>query len=295
MSFFANHYKKIKINSPVFHFVLGSGFSPALDQVKKQSVFRAWEELESFSFSDVPGLPTPSVDSHTGLYRFFAHKSTGKAIGFQCGRLHAYEGHSADKVVEPVMQVLQAGTKNFILSNISGGLKIEHTPGTVVALKDHLNMTGLSPLVGPEKKNSLGEKLGTRFPDMSQIYDPDIREQISKELIGLGICVSQGVYVGVLGPELETPSQIEWLNTSSKGLFDVVGMSTVLEAIALKQAGANIGAFSLVSNLASGLHPQYKELSFEEMFKGIEPYILKVLEGFFVYAEIKLKNLYEHS
>ena len=289
MSFLEEHYRSIEINSPVFHFVLGSGFSPVLDKIKELDIFKNWEEREAFPFSGIPELPNPSVDSHVGLYRFFVHKVTGKAVSFQCGRIHAYEGYSASVVVEPVLQILSAGTKNFVLSNIAGGLKREHTPGTVITLKDHVNMTGLSPLVGPEKKNSSGRKIGPRFPDMSKLYDSDIREEISRELIHLGVCVTQGVYVGLLGPELETPSQIEWLNMSSKGLFDAVGMSTVLEAIALKQAGANLGAFSLISNPAAGMDPHYKELSFDEMFKVIDPYILKILQAFFLYSEKKLK------
>ena len=289
MSFLEEHYRNLKISPPDYHFVLGSGFSPVLDKIKELDMFRNWEEREAFPFSGIPKLPNPSVDSHVGLYRFFVYKSTGKAVSFQCGRIHAYEGYSASVVAEPVLQILSAGTKNFILSNISGGLKKEHTPGTVIALKDHVNMTGLSPLVGPEKRSSSGKKIGPRFPDMSKLYDSDIREQISKELIQLGICVTQGVYVGLLGPELETPAQIEWLNTSSKDLFDAVGMSTVLEAIALKQGGANLGAFSLISNPAAGLDSHHKELSFEEMFKLIDPYVFKILQAFFAYSEKKLK------
>ena len=294
MSFLEKHYKDIKINPPVYHFVLGSGFSPALEKIKEGDVFKHWEEQKTFSFSEIPGLPSPSVDSHIGLYRFFVHKATGQSVSFQCGRIHAYEGHSASVVVEPLRQVFLAGTKNFILSNISGGMKKEHTPGTVIALKDHVNMTGFSPLVGPEKQTRSGKKIGTRFPDMSQVYDPDIREQISRELIQLGICVTQGVYVGLLGPELETPSQIEWLNSSSKGLFDAVGMSTVLEAIALKQLGAKLGAFSLISNPASGVDPHHKELSFDEMFKVINPYVLKIVQAFFIYSERKLRHSISH-
>ena len=256
-----------------------------MDQIKKLDLFKNWQEREGFSFSDVPGIPAPSVRSHTGSYRFFVHKATGQAISFQCGRLHLYEGHTADTVVEPVLQVLLAGTKTFVLSNISGGLKKEHTPGTVIALKDHVNMTGLSPLTGPEKIDSFGKKLGHRFPDMFQVYDSNIREQISKEMMKLELRIVQGIYVGLSGPELETPAQIEWLNRSSKGLFDAVGMSTVLEAIALKQAGAKLGAFSLISNPAAGTDPHYKELSFKEMCNRIEPSVFKMLQAFFCYSE----------
>jgi len=289
MSFFEKHYKKVGIDPPVCHFVLGSGFSPNLDQIKQLDLFYNWQERDGFPFSDAPGIPPASVRSHKGSYRFFVHKTSGKAISFQCGRLHLYEGHSANMVAEPVLQVLLAGTKKFILTNISGSLKKEHVPGTVIALKDHINMTGLSPLTGAEKTDSAGKKLGHRFPDMSQAYDSHIREQVSKEMMTLGLRLVPGVYVGLSGPELETPAQIEWLNRSSKGLFDAVGMSTVLEVIALKQAGAKLGAFSLISNPAAGTDPNHKELSFKKMCTMIEPYVFKMLQSFFYYSEKLLK------
>ena len=285
MSFFESYYKQINISPPVLHFVLGSGFSPSLDKIKKMDSFKNWEEKKSCSFSAVPQLPSPTIKSHAGLYRFFVHKESKKAISFQCGRLHLYEGHSAQTVAEPVMQVLLAGTKRFILSNISGGLKKEHTVGTVIALTDHVNFTGTSPLIGLEKTNPQGKKLGHRFPDMSQVYDSQIREKISAELLRLQIRVSPGVYAGLCGPELETPAQIEWLNRSSKGLFDAVGMSTVLEAIALKQAGAKLAGFSVIANPACGIDPNYQELSFAQMISNIEEPILKVLQAYFHYSE----------
>ena len=285
MSFFENYYKKINISPPLCHFVLGSGFSSSLDKIKKLDSFNNWEERQICSFSDVPQLPSPTVKSHAGLYRFFVHKKSNKCISFQCGRLHLYEGHSAQTVVEPVIQILLAGTKHFVLSNISGGLKKEHTVGTVIALSDHVNFTGTSPLIGKEKTTPEGKKLGHRFPDMSRIYDLETREKISKELLKLKVRVSPGVYVGLCGPELESPAQIEWLNRSSKALFDAVGMSTVLEAIALKQAGAKLAGFSLISTPACGIDPNYSELSFSQMISNIEEPILKILQAYFNYSE----------
>ena len=285
MSFFESYYEKINISPPVCHFVLGSGFSDSLNKIKDLELFKNWEEKKPCSFSEVPQLPPPTVKSHAGLYRFFIHKKFKQSISFQCGRIHLYEGHSAQTVVEPVMQILLAGTKNFILSNISGGLKKEHTVGTVIALKDHINLTGTSPLIGAEKTTPEGKKLGHRFPDMSRIYDATVREQISAELLRLQIRVSPGIYVGLCGPELETPAQIEWLNTSSNGLFDAVGMSTVLEAIALKQAGAKLAGFSVIANPACGIDPNYSELSFSEMITSIQEPILKVLQAYFLYSE----------
>lgn len=288
MSFFEAYYKKINIPPPLCHFVLGSGFSGSLDKMKEMEWFKKWEEKRACPFSEVPQLPSPTVKSHAGLYRFFIHKESKQAISFQCGRLHLYEGHSAQTVVQPVMQLLLGGAKHFILSNISGGLKKEHSVGTVIALTDHVNMTGASPLIGPEKTSPKGKKLGHRFPDMSRVYDSKTREKISAELLKLKARVSPGVYVGLCGPELETPAQIKWLNASSNGLFDAVGMSTVLEAVALKQAGAKLAGFSVIANPACGLDPNYPELSFSQMTASIEDTILKVLQSYFQYSESHL-------
>ena len=183
------------------------------------------------------------------------------------------------------MEIRLAGTKQFVLSNISGGLKPELKVGCIVSIKDHVNFTGLSPLTGPEKTNAEGKKIGHRFPDMTRVYSEDLNHKIRTELLKLSVKAPKGVYVGVQGPELETPSYIQWLNTSSNGLFDVVGMSTVLEAIALRQSGAELGGFSVVSNPASGVDPDYKEVRFSEMCKNIENSIIKLLQSYFLYSE----------
>ena len=284
MSFFENYYQKIGISPPGFHFVLGSGFSPVLNKVKTYDFFKNWEEKPSLSFEEVPELPQTTVKSHTGQYRFFLNKKTQKSISFQCGRLHLYEGHPPETIVQPVMLVLLAGTKTFVLNNISGALKKTYPVGHILALKDHVNFTGLSPLTGSEKTSSSGQKIGHRFPDMTQTYSKTLTEQISIELQKLNSPFSQGVYVGVQGPELETPAYIQWLNTSSRGLFDMVGMSTVLESIALKQAGAHLAAFSVISNPAAGIDPNHKELTFKSMLSNIETPILNLLQAYFQHA-----------
>ena len=287
MSFFKNYYNQIGIKTPLCHFVLGSGFSPVLDKVKNSDSFKNWEEKKACAFQEVPGLPQTTVKSHAGLYRFFLHKETQQSISFQCGRLHLYEGHSAETIVQPVMSVLLAGTNCFILSNISGALKKEYSIGHILALKDHVNLTGLSPLTGPEKTNSSGKKIGHRFPDMTHTYSKKLTEQIATELLNLKCPFDTGVYVGVQGPELETPAYIQWLNTSSGGLFDMVGMSTVLESIAIKQAGAELAAFSVISNPAAGIDSNHSELKFNTMLSNIEPSLLKLIQAYFLYAEKK--------
>lgn len=285
MIFFQSYYKEIRIKTPLCHFVLGSGFSPILDKIKDFDFFKSWEEKPSCPFDKVPGLPQTTIKSHAGKYRFFLHKKTRKTLSFQSGRLHLYEGHTPETVVKPAMSILLSGTKQFVLTNISGGLKKEHKVGNILALRDHVNFTGLSPLTGLEKTTPDGKKIGHRFPDMSYTYSQKITKQITEQLNSLKTDCKQGVYVGVQGPELETPTYIQWLNTSSQGLFDMVGMSTVLESIALKQAGAKLSAFSVISNPAAGIDSNYKELTFNRMLESIEPSLSKLLQAFFLYGE----------
>lgn len=287
MSVFKEHYKKHNLSIPSYHFVLGSGFSPAVDIIFKK-FSQSWEEKQALSFKDVPQIPTPTALSHTGVFRYFLHKDTGRSLILQCGRVHLYEGHSAQTVVQPVVQSRLAGTKNFIITNISGGLKLDHKVGTVIALKDHFNHTGKSPLVGQNYQTEM-EGLDY-FPDMSQIYQPALTDQIMSCMQDLKLDVRKGIYVGALGPELENPTYIEWLNRSSQGLFDCVGMSTVLEAVALKHMRACISGFSLVSNPAAGVNPAYKELSGSDIIGSAKQYAQPILESFFNFSEKQFKK-----
>lgn len=313
MSVFKEHYKKHNLKTPVYHFVLGSGYSSAVDKLQDK-ISNFWEEKPSLHFKDIKQIPKTTAPSHAGLFRFFVYKGKGQqSIVLQCGRVHAYEGHSAQTVVQPVLQSRLAGTKNFIITNISGSLKKEHSIGTVIALTDHFNQTGMSPLVGQNYLNLSQEKkslpLNSQltnsqnneslpddmknldyFPDMSMIYDSQMRESISQEMRSLNVKVTDGIYVGVLGPELETPAHIKWLNKSSQSLFDCVGMSTVLEAIALKHTQAKVCGFSLVSNPAAGVDPNQKKLSEKDFINSTKECARSIVESFFVFSEKQFKK-----
>ena len=293
MSVFQKHYKRAGIAPPELHFVLGSGFSGFIDKIREgglsESWLQNWEERPCLTFQEA-GLPAPSAASHKGEYCYFAHKKSRRAIAMQRGRLHGYEGHSPREAVQTVIQPFLSGTKTFVLTNMAGGLKKKLRPGSVIALKDHVNQTGESPLRGKIPRGADGSPLGARFPDMSAVYDKDMRESLSGELASLGLNVSEGVYVGLPGPELETPAQIEWLNRSGRGLFSAVGMSTVWEAIALKQAGAALSGFSLISNPAAGIDPRHKELSSRDMLSFAAPFAAKMIEAFFRYSERRLRE-----
>ncbi len=277
--FLKEQYKKYNIQTPEMHFVLGSGISPALDSLGK-NLSNLWEEKFSLSFSSVPGLKVPTSNTHQGLYRYFVHRQTGKSVCFQCGRLHGYEGYSPSSVIRPVMEPFLSGTKKFILTNIGGSLKEDVPIGTVIALKDHVNFTGRNPLIGSNPKDYEGRPLGPRFPYMEEVYNKKTRRKIIKDLRSAGLAVQEGTYICVMGPSLETPAEIKLF---AKWGLDVVGMSTVWEAIGLKHAGAEVTGFSMVSNPGSGL--KGSNITEEDMLALVKVNGEKMLQGFLCFCD----------
>jgi purine-nucleoside phosphorylase len=188
------------------------------------------------------------VVDHAGCYRFF--RKGAHAISFQMGRLHGYEGHEPGAVVRTVMTPRLAGVKNFVLTNAAGGLSMAMKPGDVMVIRDHVNLTGLNPLVGVNPSGLDGKPLGPRFPDLAKLYDREWRTRLFQLCEKNGLGTHEGVYLGLLGPSFETPAEVQLF--SSWGLH-AVGMSTVWEAIALAHSGARLVGLSLISNLGSGL------------------------------------------
>ena len=235
---------------------------------------------KTFIFKNVSQLKIPTAPTHKGVYRYFIHKSTGRGICFQAGRLHGYEGHSARIVAQTVLWPCLAGTKIFILTNISGSLKKDISPGEVIALSDHVNFTGQNPLTGENPKDSSGREIGPRFPDMESTYNQKTADEISKRLKQKGLVVHKGVYIGVSGPSLETPAEIALF---AKWGLAAVGMSTVFEAIALKHAGASVSAFSLISNFACGIKKNIS-ISEKDMMKTVNQQAPKILKSFFEFS-----------
>ncbi len=264
---FLSKYRELGIPVPEWHFVLGSLIGAEL----KNIFHPGWERKGSVAFSEIPGLNLPSAPSHAGTYTYFHHKSKNKSICFQCGRLHGYEGVKAGEAVYTVTGPRCAGTKNFVLSNISGSLKKDLRPGTVVAIKDHINLTGQSPLTG------LTHEEGFYFLDMDQAYHMPTSRRVMTEMQKQGLNVQKGVYVGVSGPQFETPAEV--------ALFagwgaDVVGMSTVWEVMALHYSRARVSAFSVITNMATGLGESVAII--QEKFK---PCFKKLIKSFFHFAQ----------
>ena len=284
-SIFINHYKKHGLPPPEFHFVLGSGFSLGWEGVSTEDL-DDWEEAPPLRFQDVPGLKTPSAPAHVGVYRYFIHKPSGRVAAFQGGRLHGYEGLSARHIAQTVVWPRLAGTDNFILTNISGSLREDAPPGTLTAVTDHINLTGQNPLTGENPKNSRGELIGPRFPNMEKLYGPRLTAALTKSLETEGLAVRKGVYIAFPGPSLETPAETALF---AKWGASAVGMSTVFEAIALKHAGATVAAFSLAANFACGIKPKvfFDE---EEMRQTVQSKAPSVLKSFLRFSAARFSK-----
>lgn len=204
--------------------VLGSGWMPA--------VARLGEVVADVPFADLPGFPPLSVSGHRGLVRSMA--VGGKAVLCLSGRVHAYEGHPLDRVVHGVRVAAACGCRTMVLTNASGGIRDDLTPGQLVLIADHLNLTGLSPLVGP------------RFVDMTGAWSERLRTMARD----VDASLAEGIYAGVAGPQYETPAEVRMLRTLGA---DLVGMSTVHEAIAARAEGMELLGLALVTNLAAGV------------------------------------------
>ena len=263
---FLKKYKEWGIPQPDTHFVLGSLIGSELKAVEKN--FPEWKKIGTLTFAQA-GLSVASAPSHSGSYEYFYHKEKNKSICFQCGRLHGYEGLTPQEVVQTVMGPRLAGTKKFVLTNISGGLKKELTPGTVLAIKDHINFTGQSPLIGLCRTQAKD----FYFLDMSTVYLSKINNLITNEMQKKNLKVFSGVYIGVLGPQYETPAEV---NLFAQWGGDVVGMSTIWEVMALHYSRAEVSAFSVVANPACGI-----EESMEIKPALLKPTFQQVIESFF--------------
>jgi inosine/guanosine/xanthosine phosphorylase family protein len=221
---------------PRLGLVLGSGLGGLADEI---------EEAVAIPFTQVPGWPAPTAGGHAG--RLLLGKLRGLPVACLQGRLHMYEGLSERLVAEPVLLMGRLGAEMVLLTNASGGVNPEFGAGTLMVLTDHINLTGRNPLVGPSDE---GE--GPRFPDMSAVYDRELRQRLHAAARAEDVEMHEGVYLGLLGPTYETPAEVRMIRTLGA---DAVGMSTVLEAIAANWSGMRVCAVSLVTNPGAGLSP----------------------------------------
>lgn len=213
--------------------VLGSGLG---------AYSRGFDARVAVPYLDIPGFMASTVPGHAG--ELVAGRVRGVPVVCLSGRVHLYEGHAVERVVFGVRVLAELGCDAVLLTNAAGGIRQGLSPGSLLLLTDHVNLTGTSPLIGP---NAPGR---ARFPDMSQAYDPSLLSHARATAKSEGIVLEEGVYAGLVGPSYETPAEIRMLRTLGA---DAVGMSTVLEVIALRHAEVRVGAVSVVTNLAAGL------------------------------------------
>ncbi len=219
---------------PKIVLVLGSGLSGVADEIER--------EIE-IPLSEIPHIKPLTVQGHVG--RLVVGKYHGVRVACLQGRLHYYEGHAMDDVVFPVRALAWAGASLFVLTNAAGGLRPEMAPLDFLLLRDHLNLFGTNPLMGANH-----EALGVRFPDMTHVYDPQMRQILVEAAQKHQIPLWEGVYVGIHGPSYETPAEIRMYRQFGG---DVVGMSTVPEAIALRHMGKRVVGLSCITNMAAGV------------------------------------------
>jgi len=196
-------------------------------------------------YGDIPGFPVPQVEGHAGSLFSAAVGNNGHAALLFAGRVHTYEGWEMDDVVFGVRTAALAGCHTVLLTNAAGGVGDGLAPGDLVTIRDHINFTGRNPLLGLND-----DRLGPRFPDMTNTYRPEVRATIEQAATELDLTYREGVYAWFLGPTYETPAEVQMAKRLGA---DLVGMSTVPEAIALNHMGVRVCGISLVTNLAAGI------------------------------------------
>jgi purine-nucleoside phosphorylase len=218
---------------PKVGIVLGSGLGGLADAV---------DDPIAIPFAELPGWPAATAPGHVG--RLLVGGLEGVPVILLQGRFHLYEGNDPGLVVEPVLLFARLGASVAFLTNAAGGVDPAFGPGTLMVIADHLNLTGRTPLLGPN-----ADALGPRFPDLTEAWSPRLRALVHAAGRAEGVDLAEGVYAGLLGPAYETPAEVRMLRTLGA---DAVGMSTVLECIAARWVGLEVCGVSLITNAGAG-------------------------------------------
>lgn len=240
--------------------VLGSGLGAFASQLS---------EPTTLHYGDIPHFPVSGVEGHAGL--LVAGTFHGEKIVVLQGRVHAYEGYSADRVVFAVRTLAELGVRVVVLTNAAGAIRLDLRQGQLVLISDHINLSGLNPAAGTLLAGR------ARFFDMSEAYPRALRELAHAAAAATGSYIPEGVYVSVPGPSFETPAEIRAFRVLGA---DLVGMSTALETIAARQAGVEVLGISCVTNMAAGV--EARALSHEEVMetgRGVERQLTSLLRG----------------
>jgi purine-nucleoside phosphorylase len=253
---------------PKIGLVLGSGLGGFADSLA---------DATRIAYADIPAFPRSTAIGHAG--QLVIGKSGTVPVAVMQGRVHLYEGYSAQQVAFPMRVFGRLGIRAVILTNAAGGINLNYQQGALVLIRDHINLQGTNPLVGPND-----DRFGVRFPDMTHAYAKQYRELAREEAGILGMTLHEGVYAALPGPSYETPAEIKYLRTIGS---DLVGMSTAFEVIAARHMGIKVLAISCVTNMAAGIvdqplsHQEVMETgervktSFEALLRAVLPRIQK--------------------
>ena len=228
--------KKIDFK-PEVALILGSGLGDFADGIQIE---------QTIDYTDIEGFPVSTVKGHKGRFVFGYVEKTPVVI--MQGRVHYYEGYAMSDVVLPTRLMGMLSAKKILLTNAAGGANPSYKPGDFMMITDHITTGVPSPLIGPNI-----DELGTRFPDMSEVYAPELQEKVRKAAEKLQIPLQEGVYMQFTGPSYETPAEIRMCRTWGG---DAAGMSTACEAVAANHMGMKVCGISCITNLAAGMSKQ---------------------------------------
>jgi len=218
---------------PEVGIVLGSGLGGLADDL---------QDPVAIPFEELPGWPVATAPGHVG--RLLLGELAGRPVAMLQGRFHLYEGNAPGLVVQPVLLFQRLGAKVLVLTNAAGGLDPAFGPGTLMVIRDHLNLTGQNPLIGAN-----ADSMGERFTDLTDAWSARLRGRLHAAGAAEGVELAEGIYVGLVGPNYETPAEVR-LFAAQGG--HAVGMSTVMECIAARWAGLEVCGISLVTNAGAG-------------------------------------------
>lgn len=246
---------------PKIGLILGSGLGVLADLI---------ESAIALDYSEIPHFPVSTVEGHAG--ELLLGNVKGKPVVMMKGRFHGYEGYGPETVSFPVRVMKELGITTLIVTNAAGGINEEFQVGDLMVIRDHINLTGRNPLIGPNDS-----ALGVRFPDMSEAYSKRLRAIAHGVAERQGLKLQEGVYLGLLGPSYETPAEIRMLRILGG---DSVGMSTVPEVIVARHAGIEVLGFSCISNMAAGMLDQpLSHAEVMETTERVKPKFLQLVLG----------------
>ncbi len=230
----ARYIRQREQRQPKVAVILGSGLGGLVEEL---------EQPNAIPYGQIPGFPASNVAGHAARLAFGS--IGGRDVVLMQGRFHYYEGLSMSEITFPVCVLRQLGVESLIVTNACGGINGSFAPGDLMLITDHINMSGNNPLIGPND-----DRLGPRFPDMTEAYDPALRRLAEDTAAELGISLQKGVYALYTGPSFETAAEIRAFRTLGA---DAIGMSTVPEVIVARHAGMRVLGISCITNMATGI------------------------------------------